>query len=129
MIYNDSAIRIAAITDGTSNTFLFGERAQTLFAKFDPSYQNSDGSWNSHQWYDTMVTTYFPPNVGTTGSNVPSFIGWLRYRRRRELPPRRRQLRLLRRLGPVHQELDQLVGVLPQHGLLLPATTFGCRMG
>jgi Tfp pilus assembly protein PilE len=34
-IYNDSTVRIAAITDGTSNTLLFGERAQTLMAKFD----------------------------------------------------------------------------------------------
>ena len=33
VIYNDSHVSIAAITDGTSNTFLFGERAQTLFAK------------------------------------------------------------------------------------------------
>jgi prepilin-type N-terminal cleavage/methylation domain-containing protein/prepilin-type processing-associated H-X9-DG protein len=70
VIYNDSAVRISAITDGTSNTFLMGERAQTPFAKNDPTFQNSDGSWNSHHWFDTMVTTYFPPNVTTTGSNI-----------------------------------------------------------
>src|SRR5262249_47952853 len=58
VIYNDSVTKIATITDGTSNTFLFGERAQALFARNDPSYQNSDGSWNSHHWFDTMVTTY-----------------------------------------------------------------------
>ena len=69
-IYNDSKVTIAAITDGTSNTFLFGERAQTLMAKFDPNYANSDGSWNSHHWFDTMVTTYFPPNVGTSGQAI-----------------------------------------------------------
>ncbi len=74
-IYNDSAVKIAGITDGTSNTFLFGERAQTLMAKFDPKYANSDGSWNSHHWYDTMVTTYFPPNVGTSGAAIPSWGG------------------------------------------------------
>jgi prepilin-type N-terminal cleavage/methylation domain-containing protein/prepilin-type processing-associated H-X9-DG protein len=74
VIYNDSAVRIAGITDGTSNTFLFGERAQTLFKLYDPSYQNSDGSWNSHHWFDTMVTTYFPPNVAHS-SGVPVFIG------------------------------------------------------
>ncbi len=74
VIYNDSRVSIASITDGTSNTFLFGERAQTLFRLWDPSYQNSDGSWNSHHWFDTMVTTYFPPNVATN-SSVPAFIG------------------------------------------------------
>ncbi len=74
VIYNDSRVSIAAITDGTSNTFLFGERAQTLFRLYDPSYQNSDGSWNSHHWFDTMVTTYFPPNVATN-SGVPNFSG------------------------------------------------------
>ena len=54
VIYNDSHVKLSAITDGTSNTFLFGERAQTLFAQNDPTNQNSDGSWNSHpgstQW-------------------------------------------------------------------------------
>ncbi|MGO9462842.1 MAG: DUF1559 domain-containing protein [Isosphaeraceae bacterium] len=74
VIYNDSAVKIANITDGTSNTFLFGERAQTLFRIWDPAYQNSDGSWNSYHWFDTMVTTYFPPNVATSGTNV-NFIG------------------------------------------------------
>ena len=71
VIFNDSATRIATITDGTSNTFLFGERAQTLFSIKDPQYKDSDGSWNSHKWYDTMVTTYFPPNVSTNPSNIP----------------------------------------------------------
>ena len=75
VIYNDSTTRIASITDGTSNTFLFGERAQTLFAKTDTLYQNSDGSWNSHHWFDTMVTTYFPPNVSTTGAGIPVIGG------------------------------------------------------
>ena len=70
VIYNDSAVRIAGITDGTSNTFLFGERAQSLFKKNDPAFQNSDGSWNSHHWFDTMVTTYFPPNVSTSSSSI-----------------------------------------------------------
>ena len=54
VIYNDSHDQASqAITDGTSNTFLFGERAQTLFKLYDPGYQNSDGSWNSQHWFDT----------------------------------------------------------------------------
>jgi prepilin-type N-terminal cleavage/methylation domain-containing protein/prepilin-type processing-associated H-X9-DG protein len=75
VIYNDSAIKISGITDGTSNTFLFGERAQSLFAKTDTAYQNSDGSWNSQHWFDTMVTTYFPPNVSAAGGSVPVIGG------------------------------------------------------
>ena len=75
MIYNDSSVRLANITDGTSNTFLFGERAQSLFAKNDPAFQNSDGSWNSHHWFDTMVTTYFPPNVTQGASSIPTIGG------------------------------------------------------
>ena len=75
VIYNDSHVTIAGITDGTSNTFLFGERAQTPFAKNDPRYKDSDGSWNSHHWFDTMVTTYFPPNVSTSSSGITSFGG------------------------------------------------------
>jgi len=75
VIFNDSKTTIASITDGTSNTFLFGERAQTLFAIFDPRYKDSDGSWNSHHWFDTMVTTFFPPNVGTSNSSVGNISG------------------------------------------------------
>jgi len=74
VIYNDSHVKLSAITDGTSNTFLFGERAQTLFAQNDPTYQNSDGSWNSNHWYDTMVTTYFQPNV-TQGASSVTYVG------------------------------------------------------
>jgi prepilin-type N-terminal cleavage/methylation domain-containing protein/prepilin-type processing-associated H-X9-DG protein len=74
VIYPDSRIGINAITDGTSNTFLFGERAQSLFRLYDPGYQNSDGSWNSQHWYDTGVATYFPPNVQNNGS-VPAYGG------------------------------------------------------
>jgi prepilin-type N-terminal cleavage/methylation domain-containing protein/prepilin-type processing-associated H-X9-DG protein len=73
VIYNDSTVKIAMITDGTSNTFMFGEKAHALFSKFDPAYQNSDTSWQTGLWYDTMLTTLYPPNVGTSSSPIKSF--------------------------------------------------------
>ena len=75
VIFGDSSIRIAAITDGTSNTMIFGERAHALFARFDAGFQNSDGSWNSPRHFDTLVTAYFPPNVGTSNSGISSLGG------------------------------------------------------
>ena len=69
VIYNDSSTTIAAITDGTSNTLLFGEKSITLAAKYgNKSYYNSDGGWNNYHWYDTMIAAYYPPNVFASGS-------------------------------------------------------------
>jgi prepilin-type N-terminal cleavage/methylation domain-containing protein/prepilin-type processing-associated H-X9-DG protein len=69
IIYNDSATTIASVTDGTSNTFLFGEKADTLASKYGSSiYFNSDGGWNQCHWFDTMVSAYYPPNVFASGS-------------------------------------------------------------
>jgi prepilin-type processing-associated H-X9-DG protein len=69
VIYNDSSTTIKDITDGTSNTFLFGERAITLAPKYGQSvYFNSDGGWNQYHWFDTMVAAYYPPNVYASGA-------------------------------------------------------------
>ena len=38
----DQAVTIASITDGTSNTFIFGEKAHGYFAVYDKTYQNCD---------------------------------------------------------------------------------------
>ena len=73
LIYDESCVKLAQITDGTSNTFLFGERAKALLAKVDPQYAVSDGSWNTGQYYDTMVSTFYPPNISSTSTNIPSF--------------------------------------------------------
>jgi prepilin-type N-terminal cleavage/methylation domain-containing protein/prepilin-type processing-associated H-X9-DG protein len=72
VIFNDSSINISAITDGTSNTFLFGEHARTNLLTYDPGFALSDGQWNSGRYYDTLMATWYPPNVGLSGGNAGS---------------------------------------------------------
>ena len=64
VIYNDSSVNIAAITDGTSNTFLFAEHSKGQLLQLDPGYAVSDGSWNSGRWYDSLFATMYPMNLG-----------------------------------------------------------------
>jgi prepilin-type N-terminal cleavage/methylation domain-containing protein/prepilin-type processing-associated H-X9-DG protein len=70
VIFNDSTIGINAITDGSSNTFLFGEHARTNLMVYDPGFALSDGQWNSGRPYDSMISTWYPPNVGLSGGNA-----------------------------------------------------------
>ena len=64
VIYNDSAVNIAQITDGTSNTIAFGEHSKGLLVIVDPAFALSDGAWNSGRWYDTLFATLYPMNLG-----------------------------------------------------------------
>ncbi len=68
-IYGDSAVSIAAITDGMSNTIAFGEHSRGVLFKTDPAYAISDGSWNSGRYYDTLFSTLYPLNLGN-GNNA-----------------------------------------------------------
>lgn len=70
-IYNDSSVRISDVTDGTSNTFLFGEHSKNQLLLLDPAYVVSDGAWNSGRWYDTLFATMYPMNLGY-GNGVPT---------------------------------------------------------
>ena len=65
MITLDGTVTVAAVTDGTSNTFLYGEKAHGLFTRFDPTYQNGTTCWQTGLYFDTLFVTAYPPNVGT----------------------------------------------------------------
>ncbi len=79
VIYNESATRMAAVTDGTSNTMMFGEHSKGHLYILDPGYAVSDNSWNSGRWYDTLICTMYPMNLGlgNTGVSVAGASYWL----------------------------------------------------
>jgi prepilin-type N-terminal cleavage/methylation domain-containing protein/prepilin-type processing-associated H-X9-DG protein len=59
VIYMTSATTIASITDGTSNTFLFGE---AFYGRLSQADQNCWHWWMAGNYGDTLQTTTFPPN-------------------------------------------------------------------
>jgi prepilin-type processing-associated H-X9-DG protein len=67
-IYNDSTVKIAMITDGTSNTFLFAEHSHHMALLNDPYYYVSDNSWQSGRWYDTLFATLYPMTTNLQGN-------------------------------------------------------------
>ena len=73
-IYNDSAVKIRDITDGASNTLLFGEHSKNQLYLLDPAYAISDGSWQSGRYYDTLFAALYPINLGYgNNQNISSF--------------------------------------------------------
>jgi prepilin-type N-terminal cleavage/methylation domain-containing protein/prepilin-type processing-associated H-X9-DG protein len=64
----DGTVRVAGISDGTSNTFLYGEKSHGLFARFEPQYQNGDTCWQTGLYFDTLITTTYPPNLGSSST-------------------------------------------------------------
>jgi prepilin-type N-terminal cleavage/methylation domain-containing protein/prepilin-type processing-associated H-X9-DG protein len=69
-IYNDSTVKIAMVTDGTSNTFMFAEHSKSMAALNDPYYYISDMSWQSGRWYDTLFATLYPMTTNLQGNSV-----------------------------------------------------------
>jgi prepilin-type N-terminal cleavage/methylation domain-containing protein/prepilin-type processing-associated H-X9-DG protein len=63
VIYAGSRTRLATISDGTSNTILFGERAHGLFGGADAPFYFW---WNSGWWGDTFFDAIFPINPQKT---------------------------------------------------------------
>jgi prepilin-type N-terminal cleavage/methylation domain-containing protein/prepilin-type processing-associated H-X9-DG protein len=73
LVYGDARITIAQVTDGTSNTFIFGEKAHTKIGDYPatasrPSYQFH--MWTSGFYTDTQLCTYFPPNAERASQNI-----------------------------------------------------------
>jgi prepilin-type N-terminal cleavage/methylation domain-containing protein/prepilin-type processing-associated H-X9-DG protein len=69
-IYNDSTVRIAMVTDGTSNTFMFAEHSKFMAVLNDPYYYVSDNSWQSGRWYDSLFATLYPMTTNLQGNSV-----------------------------------------------------------
>ena len=68
IIFPDAAINISQVTDGTSNTMIFGEHVKGLLPLYSAKYSVSDFAWYTGNYYDTQFTTNFPPNVGTSST-------------------------------------------------------------
>ena len=79
VIYNDSTVKIAMITDGTSNTFMFGEHSKGHLFILDPGYAVSDNSWQSGRWYDTLFATMYPLNLAAGNNLAISNSGYSYY--------------------------------------------------
>jgi prepilin-type processing-associated H-X9-DG protein len=55
------SVKIASITDGTSNTFIYGEHAHSKVSSAYGDYYGVNW-WSSGDYGDTTFSTLFPPN-------------------------------------------------------------------
>jgi prepilin-type N-terminal cleavage/methylation domain-containing protein/prepilin-type processing-associated H-X9-DG protein len=59
---NFPPVRIASITDGTSNTIMYGEHAHARISQGDLGEMYGINWWSSGDYGDTTFSTMFPPN-------------------------------------------------------------------
>jgi prepilin-type N-terminal cleavage/methylation domain-containing protein/prepilin-type processing-associated H-X9-DG protein len=83
VIFNEAIVRFSSITDGTSNTIMFGEHAQSIYtdATLNGNVWLYGYWWNAGNWFHTMISTTYPINphrqlAGTIanvsgGQNIP----------------------------------------------------------
>jgi prepilin-type processing-associated H-X9-DG protein len=76
VIYNDSAVKIKDITDGTSQTFMFAEHSKNQLFLLDPAFAVSDGSWQSGRYYDTLFAALYPINLGFSNHTAIASFGF-----------------------------------------------------
>ena len=74
-IYMTSSTALSSITDGTSNTILFGERAYGAFTEGDKG-DSVDMWWNSGYWGHSHFDTTGPPNSFRKYSGLITAGAW-----------------------------------------------------
>jgi prepilin-type N-terminal cleavage/methylation domain-containing protein/prepilin-type processing-associated H-X9-DG protein len=74
IVFGHSAVTIAQITDGTSNTILFGEHGHSLLDKSVVDYYHW---WNSAYYADTTFEGYYPMNMHRKNVGTVSQVGGL----------------------------------------------------
>ncbi len=114
--FNDvSPIRFSSISDGLSNTIFVVEKSVTSLSVIDDFMKDES---NKHGWYvngnwgDTVAATFYPPNaIDRVALAAVSGARELRVER----TSRRIERSFRRRIGEVHQGLDQYLAVRSKH--------------
>ncbi len=73
MIFGDGTVGIAQVTDGTSNTFIYGEKAHTKVAKYPETARRPTTTyhmWTSGFYTDTQLACYYPPNAEKSSATI-----------------------------------------------------------